>query len=318
MKAKRRQATWITRWALLGLSAVLACATLAGCPKQPEGLASMEEITVGSKNFTEQKILGHMFADLIDYHTDCLAERRVGLQGTLVCFNALCEGDIDLYPEYTGTGLTAILKEEVISDPQQAYEHVKSRFDERWNLVWLEPLGFNNTYTLTMREDQAEELGITRISDLARYADELKPAFDHEFLSRPDGYDPLTRAYGFRFGEAPVELDPGLMYRALADGRVDVIDAFLTDGRIPAFGLRVLEDDRHFFPPYYAAPLVRREVLDAHPALRDALGRLAGQIDNEAMAKMNYEVDEEHRSAREVAHEFLQRRGLIPEDDAAE
>lgn len=297
--------------ALLAVAAALASLALVGCGEAPEGLVSKDEIIVGSKNFTEQKILGHMFADLIERHSDCVAKRLVGLQGTLVCFNALRKGEIDTYPEYTGTGLTAILKEDVISDPDEVYAHVKAEFTEQWDLAWLEPLGFNNTYTLAMREGHAEELGIRRISDLEQYADELKPGFDHEFLSRPDGYGPLTKAYGFEFTQEPAELDPGLMYRALADRRVDVIDAFATDGRIEAFSLRVLEDDKGFFPPYYAAPLVRQEILDKHPTVADALNRLAGQIDSSEMARMNYQVDEEHESPADVAHDFLVEKGLI-------
>lgn len=293
-------------WSFAAIAGCLLPAAVGGCGKQPG------RIVVGSKNFTEQKVLGHMFAELIEAHTDLAVERRVGLQGTLVCFNALKEGDIDLYPEYTGTGLTAILEEPVISDPEEAYEHVSSEFGMRWEVAWLQPLGFNNTYTLTMRHAQAEELGITRISDLRDHADELKPGFDHEFMSRPDGYEPLTEAYGFRFEEEPVELDPGLMYRAIGDGRVDVIDGFATDGRIAAFDLVILEDDAGFFPPYYAAPLVREEVLEAHPEMADALNRLAGRIDSETMARMNYEVDENHRSPREVALEFLREEGLVP------
>lgn len=295
-----------TLWLLVTVAACLLSAVLGGCGEQSE------KVVVGSKNFTEQKVLGYMFAELIEADTDLTVERRVGLQGTLVCFNALKEGDIHLYPEYTGTGLTAILKEPVISDPDEGYARVKSEFERRWGLAWLEPLGFNNTYTLTMRRDQAEELGITRISDLRDHANDLKPGFDHEFMSRPDGYQPLTEAYGFRFKHEPVELDPGLMYRAIADRRVDVIDGFATDGRIPAFDLVILEDDQGFFPPYYAAPLVRQEVLEAHPEMAEALNRLAGKIDSAAMAQMNYEVDENHRSPREVALEFLRAQGLMP------
>jgi len=293
--------------ACLALGLLLAAVILGGC-----GRRQSDVILVGSKNFTEQKILGEMFAQMLEHRTDLRVQRRTGLQGTLVCFNALKGGDIDLYPEYTGTGLTAILEEPVISDPDKAYERVKSEFEQRWDLTWLEPLGFNNTYTLTMRRDQAEELGIAKISDLEAHADSLKPGFDHEFLARPDGYEPLTEAYGFRFSQEPTELDPGLMYRAIADRRVDVIDGFATDGRIPAFDLVILEDDKGFFPPYYAAPLVRRQLVQEHPEVADALNLLAGKIANQAMAAMNYEVDENHRSPRDVAREFLGKQGLVP------
>ena len=269
--------------AAVGLLAALLVAGCRGGSSQNgdgETAQASGKIAVGSKNFTEQKILGHMFAELLEAHTDLEVERRVGLQGTLVCFNALQKGDIDLYPEYTGTGLTAILEEAVIPDPDEAYNHVQEEFRQQWNLVWLEPLGFNNTYTLTMRRAQANELGIEAISDLAEYKDTLKPGFDHEFLSRPDGYEPLTEAYGFAFAQEPVSLDPGLMYRAIQEGKVDLIDAFATDGRIAAFELKVLKDDKNFFPPYFAAPLVRAEVIDRHPQVEAALNLLAGKIDN--------------------------------------
>jgi len=289
------------------VAGALGIAGLLGCAKP-----APDRVVIGSKNFTEQKILGEMFAQMLEAHTDLEVDRKLGLQGTLVCFNALKEGDIHLYPEYTGTGLTAILEEPVLADREAAYRKVRSEFAQQWQLAWLEPLGLNNTYTLTMRRDQAEALGITAISDLEGHADDLKPGFDHEFMARPDGYDPLTEAYGFRFAEEPVELDPGLMYRAIADKRVDVIDGFATDGRIPAFDLVILEDDKGFFPPYYACPLIRQEVLDSHPEVAEVLNRLAGTIDNDTMAQLNYQVDEDHRSPRDVAADFLRDQALVP------
>lgn len=289
----------------LMFASALVAASLLGCGKR-----APDRIVIGSKNFTEQKILGEMFSQMLETHTDLDVDRRLGLQGTLVCFNALKKGDIHLYPEYTGTGLTAILEQPVVADPEAAYDKVKAEFARQWQLTWLEPLGLNNTYTLTMRRQQAGELGVSKISDLKQHAEDLKPGFDHEFMARPDGYEPLIEAYGFRFSQEPVELDPGLMYRAIADERVDVIDGFATDGRIPAFDLVILEDDKHFFP-YYACPLIRQEVLDAHPEVAEVLNRLAGKIDNEIMAQMNYEVDENHRSPRDVAADFLREQALV-------
>ena len=289
------------------LGALLIASLLVGC-----GRRQPDVVVVGSKNFTEQKILGEMFAQMLEAHTDLKVERKLGLQGTLVCFSALNKGELDLYPEYTGTGLTAILKEKVIPDPDKAYQRVKSEFERQWGLAWLDPLGFNNTYTLTMRREQAEELGIATISDLKRYTDRLRPGFDHEFMARPDGYEPLTEAYGFRFEQPPKGMDPGLMYRAIADKRVDVIDGFATDGRIPAFDLVILEDDKDFFPPYFAAPLVRRQLLERHPEVAEILNLLADKIDDEAMRGMNYQVDEKHLSPRQVAGDFLGKQGLLP------
>jgi osmoprotectant transport system substrate-binding protein len=249
-------------------------------------------------------------------------DRRLNLGGTMICFNALKAGDIDVYPEYTGTGLVNILKMGVVNDPDQAYEVVQREFRSRYRLTWLKPFGFNNTYTLTMRRDQARKLGIQTISDLARVvtttptdsAATLRAAFDAEFLTRPDGYPGLRRAYGFKFAAAPTQMDPGLMYKAVADGAVDVIDGFATDGRIPAYGLVVLDDDKHFFPPYYAAPLVREDTLHKHPQLRTVLNRLAGALRDDTMRKLNYEVDERGRKASNVAREFLLSEGLIEDE----
>jgi osmoprotectant transport system permease protein len=233
----------------------------------------------------------------------------------MICFNALNAGDLDLYAEYTGTGLVNILKEQVMSDPGKVYEKVKKAFKENYNLVWLKPFGFNNTYTLTMRKKQAERLGIKTISDLAEYlkdegqkeAGHLKAGFNAEFIERPDGFSGLADAYDMEFERAPLQMDSGLMYKACADGDVDVVCAFATDGRIAAYELVTLEDDKGFFPPYYAAPLVRAQVLARYPKLSKKLNVLAGRIDNETMRGLNFEVDRKDgpKSAREAARDFL-------------
>jgi len=270
-----------------------------------------KEITVGSKNFTEQVILGEIMSILIEENTGLKVDRKLNLGGTLVCFNALRRGDLDLYAEYTGTGLTVVLKREAISDRDKVYQLVKEAYRGKFNLIWLKPFGFNDTYTLTMRRKQAMELGINRISDLEPYIDLLIPGFDHEFMERPDGYPGLAKHYGFRFVKEPKEMDPGLMYRAIAEGSVDVIDGFSTDGRIPAFDLVILEDDKHFFPPYYAAPLIRADILKKYPELEGVLNKLGSKISDETMRQMNYEVDEEGRKPEDVAREFLERNRLI-------
>jgi len=303
------------RWTRRRLIAVVGLAlTVAatGC----QGGGDPDTIVVGSKNFTEQEILGQIMAQMIEAHSDLTVKRNLALGGTMICFSALKAGDLDLYAEYTGTGLVNILEEKVIADPDQAYDAVSKAFDEQYGLTWLDPFGFNNTYTLTMRKDHAARLGIASISDLAAYlngdGEDLRAGFDAEFFTRPDGYEGLNKHYGFAFPGRPKQMDPGLMYRAAADEAVDVIDGFATDGRIPAFNLVVLEDDKGFFPPYYAAPLVRGEALEAHPEVGDILNRLAGRISNEAMQRMNYQVDEEGRKAADVAREFLVEQGLIP------
>jgi len=274
------------------------------------------EVTVGSKHFTEQEVLGEMLAALIECSSDIKVARKLNLGGTMICFNALKAGDLDLYAEYTGTGLVNILKRDVISDPDAAYQVVKQAFAEDHEMVWLKPFGFNNTYTLTMRRDHAARLGIKSISDLAEYVqpEGMRAAFDAEFLTRPDGYPGLSKHYGFEFASEPMQMDPGLMYRAVADDAVDVIDGFATDGRIPAYDLLVLDDDKGFFPPYYAAPLVRAETLREHPEIEEILNRLAGNISDDAMQRLNYEVDEEGRKAAEVAREFLISQGLLAGD----
>jgi osmoprotectant transport system substrate-binding protein len=280
---------------------------ITGCQKK-----EIKTVAIGSKHFTEQEILGEMMAILIEENTDIRVVRRLNLGGTMVCFNALLSGDIDLYAEYTGTGLVNILKMKAVREPDEAYGIVKDIFSKKYGLLWLRPFGFNNTYTLTMRKEQAKALGIERISDIIKYSDRLRPGFDAEFLERPDGYRGLKKHYGFEFAKRPQQMDPGLMYKALADEAVDVINGFATDGRIPAYGLVILRDDKNFFPPYYAAPLIREETLSKYPELAGLLDRLGGLMDDATMQGLNFEVDKKERSAREVAREFLKAKGLIP------
>jgi len=296
---------------------IIAVASIAVTllPRRPD-------VVIGGKDFTEQSVLGEMLAILIEENSDLTVERTLYLGGTMICFNALQAGDLDLYAEYTGTGLVNILKREAINDPDEAYAAVKEDFRNKYGLVWLKPFGFNNTYTLTMRKAQADELAIRTFSDLAAYvnkqqqagADEhLTAGLTAEFIERPDGYKGLAEAYGFRFAAEPMQMDPGLMYKACADGDVDLICAFATDGRIAAYDLFTLEDDKKFFPPYYAAPLIRAQTLAEHPELEGILNRLAGKLDNRTMQRLNLEVDrkDDPRQARDVAKDFLIRNGLI-------
>jgi len=274
------------------------------------------EIVIGGKDFTEQSILAHMMAILIEENTDLTTETKTYLGGTMVCWNGLKAGQLDCYAEYTGTGLVTILKEPVIADPDEAYDKVKQACRGKFDLLWLKPFGFNNTYTLTMRGQQAEELGIKRFSDLAEYVrsgrePHLQAAFTAEFMQRPDGYKGLIEAYNLEFQDDPKQMDPGLMYKNCADGAVDVICGFATDGRIAAFGLKTLKDDQGFFPPYYAAPVIRMDTLEKHPELEALLNKLGGRIDDKTMQRLNYEVDGKKRKAEDVAREFLQEEGLI-------
>jgi len=267
-------------------------------------------VRIGTKNFTEQLILGELMAQLIEAHTDLRVERKFNLGGTVICHQALVRGDIDLYPEYTGTALTAILRRETITDPEKVLAIVRQAYRQKFRCQWLEPFGFNNTYAIAVRRQDAERYGWRKISDLRPMALRLRAGFTPEFRERPDGYPGLQKAYGFGFGRV-VDMDPALMYQALARGKVDVICAFATDGRIPAYNLVALQDDRKFFPPYHAAPVVRMEVLQNYPIVGDVLGLLAGKLDDETMQRLNYMVDERKMSPKEVARQFLERQGLL-------
>lgn len=266
-------------------------------------------IAIGSKDFTEQIIINEMAAALLE-DAGFPVERTLNLGGTAVVHQALVSGEIDLYVEYTGTGLTAILDMPVETDPDTVYNTVKQEYEEQFNVTWLEPWGFNNTYALTMRREQAEELGVTSISDLQDQADSLVIGATQEFLTRPDGLPGIRDMYGLEFREER-GMDAGLMYQAVDNGQVNVISAFATDGRIPALDLMTLEDDQQFFPPYYAAPVVRQDTLEQAPEIADILNQLAGMIDNETMANLNLQVDQEGQEAADVAQTFLREQGLI-------
>ena len=274
-------------------------------------LGSGATIQIGTKEFSESYILGHMMGLLIEDKTE-LNVNQLALGGTMICHQALINGEIDIYPEYTGTALMAILEHDVITDPPEVYKLVSRIYPERFGATWLAPFGVNNAYTITVRREDAEKYGWKKVSDLAPMADQLTAGFEPEFNERPDGYPGLRKLYGFAFGTMN-EMDPGLMYSAIAEGKVDVICAFATDGRIPAYDLQVLEDDRQFFPPYFAAPLVRTEILERYPEVRRALAPLGNLIDNRTMQKLNYEVDEKKRPPVDVAREFLLEKKLISE-----
>ena len=264
-------------------------------------------IVVGSKNFTEQEILGELVAQLIEKHTDLKVERRFGLGGTGICHSALLAGELDIYVEYTGTALRDVLKQPPNNHPDVVFREVADAYREEFGVQWLPPIGFNNTYVIAVREDVAEKEGWQRISDLVGVAPGLSAGFTSEFMDRSDGYPGLGRAYGIEFGTT-MDIDPGLMYSAVADGQVDAICAFSTDGRIVAYKLRVLRDDRAFFPPYDAAPIIRGELLRDQPELRSALIPLAGTISDELMQRMNYAVDELKQQPSAVARQWIEAR----------
>jgi osmoprotectant transport system permease protein len=266
-----------------------------------------DQIVVGSKNFTEQVILGELLAQQIERTTDLTVDRRLNLGGTLVCHQALLAGQIDTYVEYTGTGLTAILNEPPSNDPARVYETVKTAYKSRFAVDWTEPLGFNNTFAIIVRKSDAEKLGIKTISEAAPFTSKWTAGFGYEFIERQDGYPGLAKTYNLQFPSPPRVMDLGLTYRAAADRQIDLIAGNSTDGLIEALGLVVLEDDKKYFPPYDAVPLVRQAVVDAHPEVREALKALGGKISETEMRRMNYAVDGERRDVKDVVREFLEK-----------
>jgi glycine betaine/choline ABC-type transport system substrate-binding protein len=268
-------------------------------------------VVIGSKDGTEMILLGHMLADLTEQETGLAVDRRFNLGGTLVCFNALRQGGLDAYVEYTGTALTTILHDPPDNDPARVRDRVRRALASRDGVTCLDPFGFENTFAVLMRRSHAERLKIRTISDLARHVGEVRPGFGPEFMNRPDGYPGLVRAYGLNFATPPREMDRNLLYQAVAQGSLDVAAGDSTDGRIAALDLVVLDDDRHYFPPYEAVPLARTETLQRHPRLRSTLDRLSGQITADTMRRLNYEVDAKRRDPAEVAREFLSSRGLV-------
>lgn len=279
--------------------ALAAALLVGGCGEAPE------TVTVGSKNFTEQNLLGEILAVWIERTTDLHVARELHLGGTFICHRALLSGEIDAYVEYTGTALTAVLEREPVGDADSVYRAVDAIYRERFGLAWLPPLGFENTFAMLVRRRTADSLGLETLSDAVPHARRWRPGFGYEFLEREDGLPGLRRAYGLEFGDAPVLMDLQLTYRALAEGRVDLIAGNSTDGRIEGLELVQLEDDRGFFPPYEAAPVVRMETLERHPALREALQDLGGRIDTGEMRRLNRLVDVEGRDFREVAREWV-------------
>ncbi len=289
---------------LLGF-AVCFLILLAAC-----GVRDPNRIVVGSKNFTEQVVLGELIAQHLEERTGLEVERRFYLGGTYICHQSVLAGRIDLYVEYTGTALIAILEEAPRGSPRQVYERVRDAYAERFNLVVTEPLGFENTFAIVVRGEDARQHNLETISDVARLAPQWRPGFGYEFMERPDGYQGLVETYDLRFGQSPRIMDLGLLYRALKEGQVDLVAGNSTDGLIQVLDLKVLEDDRNYFPPYEAVPVVHRETLDRHPEIRQALEELAGKITAEEMRRLNYALDGEHRDVEEVVRAFRRRKGL--------
>lgn len=291
-------------WFTVGAVALLATASISVYYPVTGG----NLVVVGSKDFTEQIILGELLAQTIESNGALLVERRFDLGGNLA-HEALLAGEIDMYVEYTGTALLAILKGERSNDPAEVYRRVKDEYAKRFHLEWLKPLGFNNTFAILVRRDDADRRHLKTISDAAGVAGQWRAGFGQDFMSRADGYAGFARAYGLRFKEIR-EMDLSLTYRALAQNQVDLIAGNSTDGLIDRYGLVQLEDDRRYFPPYDAVPVVRQSILAKYPELGSVLQKLGGILTVDDMRKLNYAVDGEHKQARDVVREFLLRKGL--------
>ena len=261
--------------------------------------------TVGCKNFTEQLILGEILKQLLESACHAPVDGRFYLAGTYICQQAILAGRIDAYVEYTGTALAAILKQQAGGDASKVYDEVKEQYQRRFHLEVMPPLGFNNTFAMVMRPDDARRLGVKTLSQLAPVAPQLRLGVGYEFLERQDGYKGLVETYDLHFAEAPRVMDLGLLYRALENRSVDIVAGNNTDGLIAALGLVVLQDDQHYFPPYDAVPIVRPGLFAKCPQAHAAFESLAGRISADQMRAMNYAVDAEKHDPAAVAREFL-------------
>jgi osmoprotectant transport system substrate-binding protein len=290
---------------IFGVVVLLCLLLLASCNSQ------RHSIVVGTKNFTEQAVLGEIFSQYIEAKTDLPVERRFYLAGSYICHQSLLAGRIDLYPEYTGTALTAILKENPGGSSAEVYGKVRDEYARRFHAEVFPPLGFNNSFALVIRGEDARRLHIHTLSEAEKYAPQWRIGVGYEFLERPDGLPGLAKAYHLHFAEAPRVMDLGLLYRALDEKQVDMIVGSATDGLIQAHDLVVLEDDRHYFPPYDAVPIVREATLQKYPQLRAALIALAGKISAEDMRRLNFAIDGEHRDLRQTVTAYLREKHLL-------
>ncbi len=303
-KGRSTQTAQMWRWTITGCL-LFVCLSIVDCAPPRS-----DYLVIGAKNFTEQVILGELLAQHIEARTGMKVERRFYLAGSYICHQALVSGRIDAYVEYTGTALTAILKQPMSCDPQAVLKTVQNLYQKRYQIVVMPPLGFENTFAMVIRADDAQRLHLNTLSEAAQYTPRWRLGVGYEFEQRPDGLPGLSKVYGLRFKGPPRTMDLGLLYRALNAQQVDIIAANSTDGQIAEFGLKVLEDDKHYFPPYQAVPLVREDALKRWPVLRSAISDLASKITADEMRAMNEAVDAEHRDPAEVVREFRQKKGL--------
>lgn len=278
---------------------------VSGCKKPAQ-----TKITIGSKFFTEQVVLAELLAQHIEAKTGIPVVRKTNLGGTLLVHKALLSGDLDLYVEYTGTALTAVLNEKPQGTAADVYNRVKKLYEEKFHLEVTEPLGFENNFAMVIRGDDAQKMRVRTLSDLAPIAPQWRVGVGYEFLERPDGFAGLSKRYHLRFAGSPKVMDLGLIYRALVDHQVDVVAGNSTDGLIDALGLVALEDDQHYFPPYDAVPVVRESTLARFPQLRVVLADLGAKLSASDIRKLNYKVDAQHQDAAAVVRAFRAEKGL--------
>ena len=268
------------------------------------------DIVIGSKSFTEQDILGELLAQQIEATTNLKVDLRSRLGGTFICHQAIVTGNIDGYVEYTGTSYNAILKQKVISNPEEVYQQVKENYDQEFNLKVMEPLGFENTYAIIIRKEDAEKYNLQNISEVSKHTSKWRLGAGYEFTERQDGLSGLVKKYNLDFTRAPQQMDNGLLYRAIDQGLVDIIAGTSTDGQISRLGLVVLEDDREYFPPYEATPVFRKDTLEKYPQLKDSIAKLSGKINAEEMRRLNSLVGGELRNVKDVVREFRKSKDL--------
>jgi osmoprotectant transport system permease protein len=303
-RSRRKGSVWLRRAAWAGVALVLVLVGAFSLWRR----AGRADVTVGSKDFTESVILAEMLAQSLEAR-GLKVERRYELGGNLA-HDSLVASQIDAYPEYTGTSLMAILKHPPSSDARAVYEQVKGEYAERFDVEVGPPLGFEDTFAILVRSADARRLGLKNISDITPLAPKWRAGFGQDFMSRKDGYEGFARAYNLQFAGRPREMDLSLSYRALASGEVDLIAGNSTDGMIAALDLTQLADDRHYFPPYEAVLLARRDTLSRLPQVREVMQKLAGAISTEEMRRLNFEVDGNKRPAADVVREWRKARGL--------
>ena len=295
----------------MGRTQIVACVIVGLWVSWGTGCTRERPITVGSKNFTEQVILGEIVAQHLEHRLGRTVDRKLNLGGTLLAHQALLNGEIDLYPEYTGTALMAILKLPPAADPAVSMATVREQYQQRFGVEWMEALGFNNTFAMVIRGEVARKRDIATLSDAARYAPGWKLGVGYEFQQRADGLAGLLEVYRLPVKGSPKTMDLGLLYKALDQRQVDMIAASATDGLLSVLDVMVLLDDKRYFPPYHSALAVRSDTLKENPVMRQALAELTGRFTDRMMRQLNYQVDGEHRPVREVAEQFLREAGLL-------